>query len=48
MDCKLLKSDWVIMRTGQDAELKAEKYGKETLWVQKIHQGKNDVSKYGT
>lgn len=48
MDCKLLKYDWVTMRTGQDTELKAEKYGEETLWVQKIHQGKNYVSKYGT
>jgi hypothetical protein len=27
-NCKVLKYEWVTMRTGQDAELKAEKYGK--------------------
>jgi hypothetical protein len=27
LDCKLLKYEWVTMRNGQDAELKAEKYG---------------------
>jgi len=30
MDCKFLKYERVSMRTGQDAELKAEKYGERT------------------
>jgi hypothetical protein len=31
MGYKLMKYKWVIMRNGQDTELKAEKYGKEIL-----------------
>jgi hypothetical protein len=27
MDRKLLKYEWVTMQTGEDAELKADKYG---------------------
>jgi hypothetical protein len=30
MDCRLPKYEWVTMQTGQDAELKAKKYGKDS------------------
>jgi len=29
-ECKLLKYEWVTTQTGQDAELKAENYGKNS------------------
>lgn len=51
-ECNLLKSEWVSKRTGQDAEFKAEKYGKnckngQKIGVQKISKGKDYASKYG-
>jgi hypothetical protein len=49
-DCRLLKYEWVIISTGQDAELKAEKYenseNDKKIGVLKICDGERFANKY--
>jgi hypothetical protein len=51
--CQILQYEWVMMRAGQDAELKAKKYQRKNfknawkIWVLKICESENYASKYG-